>query len=198
MRQSSSKYNITLILLVSIPLLLVGIPSGIYAMTLRGGASLGAVLIFFGVFVVTTLLVIDRFLAKKINPVKLSLFELAFIVISLLVYYYVTRMIIIDIETTDYDYFVLIENSGQFKNSDLTYSFPFDQKIQTEGQHSVINSIHDNFHKLQLEWPEKWTAMTMKPRLVRNYKVQFYNNGKMKFTDEQIDSLVIYEINSGM
>lgn len=165
-------------------------------MTLRGGASLGAVLIFFGVFVVTTLLVIDRFLVKKINPLKLSLFELAFIGVSLLIYSYTTRKIIIDIEKTNYDYFVLIENSGQFKNSDLTYSFPFDKKIQTEGQHSVINSIHDNFHKLQLEWPEKWTAMTMKPRLVRNYKVQFYNNGRMKFTDEEIDSLVIYEINT--
>jgi len=67
-------------------LLVIGIPTGLYGLTLNGGASLGGVLILSGVFIFLPFLVMDRILVNQIKPFKLSVYELIFILIILFCY----------------------------------------------------------------------------------------------------------------
>jgi len=76
----------TLFLILGIVLLVIGIPTGLYGLTLNGGASLGGVLILSGVFIFLPFLVMDRILVNQIKPFKLSVYELIFILIILFCY----------------------------------------------------------------------------------------------------------------
>jgi len=78
------KYKPTLFLIVGIIILIIGIPFGLYALTLNGGRSLGGVLVLLGVAIFLPFLIIDRILVNRINPLKLSIFELILSVITLL------------------------------------------------------------------------------------------------------------------
>ncbi len=79
------KYNPTFFSVISIIGIIVGIPVGIYGLTLTGGASLiGEVIlaIVIGLFI---LLVIDRVLASLFDPKKISIIELGiFIIIQII------------------------------------------------------------------------------------------------------------------
>lgn len=78
------KYKPTLFLIVGIIILIIGIPFGLYALTLNGGGSLGGVLVLLGVAIFLPFLIIDRILVNRISPLKLSIFELILSVITLL------------------------------------------------------------------------------------------------------------------
>lgn len=78
------KYKPTLFLIVGTIILIIGIPFGLYALTLNGGRSLGGVLVLLGVAIFLPFLIIDRILVNRINPLKLSIFELILSVITLL------------------------------------------------------------------------------------------------------------------
>ncbi|MBQ4822906.1 hypothetical protein [Aquimarina sp. MMG016] len=71
----------TLFLLIGIIVFIIGIPSGIYGLTLDGGASLVGVLILSGVILFLPFFVIDRVLVNTIKPLKLSVFELLFMLV---------------------------------------------------------------------------------------------------------------------
>jgi len=80
------KYNPTFFSVISIIGIIVGIPFGIYGLTLTGGASLiGEVIlaIVIGLFI---LLVIDRVLASLFNPKKISIIELGIFIILLIIF----------------------------------------------------------------------------------------------------------------
>lgn len=68
----------TLILVIAIIIIIIGIPSGIYGLTLNGGASLGGVLILFGVFITVLILILDRFFVSFINYKKLNLLNFSY------------------------------------------------------------------------------------------------------------------------
>ncbi|WP_035086358.1 hypothetical protein [Aquimarina latercula] len=72
--------------MIGIIVFALGIPSGIYGLTLNGGASLGGVLILSGVILFIPFFIIDRILVKQIKPLKLSILELIFSLIILLCY----------------------------------------------------------------------------------------------------------------
>jgi len=76
----------TLFLILGIVLLVIGIPAGLYGLTLTGGASLGGVLILSGVLIFLPFLLVDRILVSQIKPLKLSVYELIFILIILFCY----------------------------------------------------------------------------------------------------------------
>lgn len=80
------KYKPTFISVLSIIGIMIGIPFGLYCMTLKGGASLGAVLVFGVVIGLIVLLAIDRLFISHINPKKLSLIEIILFIISFLLY----------------------------------------------------------------------------------------------------------------
>ncbi|MFD2562716.1 hypothetical protein [Aquimarina rubra] len=80
------KSTLTLFLILGVLSFVFGIPSGIYGLTLNGGASLGGVLILSGVVIFVPFFLLDRILVQHIKPLKLSMFELIFSLIILLCY----------------------------------------------------------------------------------------------------------------
>lgn len=81
------KYKPTFFSVLSIFGIIVGIPFGIYATTLRGGASLAAVVIFAVVIGLIILLVLDRVLVSIFNPKNLSIVEFVISIILLTIFF---------------------------------------------------------------------------------------------------------------
>lgn len=71
---------------LSISGIVIGIPFSAYCMTLTGGASLAGVLVFGIVISLAIILAIDRILASFFNPKKLSLIEIVFCTLVLILY----------------------------------------------------------------------------------------------------------------
>ncbi|RAR70629.1 hypothetical protein [Flavobacterium aciduliphilum] len=81
------KHKPTFVSVISVIGIILGIPFGAYCLTLKGGASLGGVLVFGIVIALAVLLAIDRILASFFDPKKLSLIEFGMSVICLLIYF---------------------------------------------------------------------------------------------------------------
>jgi FtsH-binding integral membrane protein len=80
------KYNPTFFSVLSIIGIIVGIPLGLYGLTLTGGANLIGEVIFAVVIGLLVLLVLDRVLASIFNPKKVSIIELAITSILLIIF----------------------------------------------------------------------------------------------------------------
>ena len=76
----------TIFLILGIILISIGLPFGIYGLTLSGGASLGGVLILTGVFITIICVIIDRILIRFINQRKLNIIELIFLIVGTTIY----------------------------------------------------------------------------------------------------------------
>jgi hypothetical protein len=81
------KYKLTFVSVLAVVGIILGIPFGTYCLTLKGGASLGGILVFGVVIGLAVLLAIDRMLAPFFDVKKLSLIEFGMLVICLLVYF---------------------------------------------------------------------------------------------------------------
>jgi hypothetical protein len=81
------KYKPTFVSVLAVVGIILGIPFGAYCLTLKGGASLGGILVFGVVIGLAVLLAIDRMLAPFFDVKKLSLIEFGMLVICLLVYF---------------------------------------------------------------------------------------------------------------
>ena len=184
----------TIVSVLGIFLILIGIPYGIYNLTLSGGASLGGVLILGGVFITFLIYVVDRIAVQKFNTKKLNIIETVLLAIFVSILFFNDKKVIFDISQNDTNYFVLIENNGNFRNSDLSYSFPFDKKVVTEKNNAVIKSIEENYQEIDIETPKNWHGLEMKPWPIDNVNIQFYSNPNMEFSDKEIDSIVRKEI----
>ena len=89
-RQEKTQYVMdikTFASVLSIVGIIAGIPFGVYCLTLTGGASLGAVLVFGVVIGLVVLLAINRILVSFLNPKRLSLIEFGICVLCLLLYF---------------------------------------------------------------------------------------------------------------
>lgn len=184
----------TIISILGLILILIGLPFGIYGLTLDGGASLGGVLTLFGVLIVVIIFIIDRVAAEKINNRKLNITETILLLVLTSVFFFSSRKVIFDISQNESNYFVLIENNGKCKNSELKYSFPFNKKITTKENNSVINSIEENYQKIDVEVPTKWKGLRMQPWLSNKINIQFYSNPEIEFSERQIDSIINIEL----
>ena len=85
------KLKPTFFSILSVIGIIIGIPFGLYGLTLSGGASLGGVLILGGVIGLVILLAIDRALASTITPKKLSIYELIISIAFLMIYFFKIR-----------------------------------------------------------------------------------------------------------
>jgi hypothetical protein len=81
------KYKPTFVSVLAVVGIILGIPFGAYCLTLKGGASLGGILVFGVVIGLVVLLAIDRMLAPFFDVKKLSLIEVGMLVNCLLVYF---------------------------------------------------------------------------------------------------------------
>lgn len=81
------KYKPTFISVLAVIGIILGIPFGAYCLSLKGGASLGGVIVFGIVIGLVILLIIDRVLALFFDTKKLSIIEFGICVICLLIYF---------------------------------------------------------------------------------------------------------------
>lgn len=81
------KYKPTFVAVIAFIGIVLGIPFGAYCLTLKGGASLGGVLVFGIVIGLAILLAIDRILASFFDTKKLSIIEFGIFVVCLLIYF---------------------------------------------------------------------------------------------------------------
>ena len=186
------KFKITPVFIVTVIVIIVGIPYGIYGLTLKGGASLSGVLILIGVLICAIALLIDRIAVKTISHKKLNLVELIILIAITAFYLYSDRKLEINVKSNT-DYFVLIENNGKLKNSTFGYKFPFDKTLNTVKRNAVINSIWKNYHLIDVNVND-WESLSIRPENFNNFKILFYSNGYKKFSQSEIDLLISQEI----
>ncbi|QXP80312.1 MULTISPECIES: hypothetical protein [Winogradskyella] len=184
----------TLFLIIGIFVLFIGIPFGVYGLTLNGGASLGGVLVLLGVFIFFPFLVIDRILVNKIKPIKLSIFEFLFIGIVLIFYLSNNKKLYVDLSEYNSEYFVVIYNNGDLKNSELNWSFPINKKIKPKNNSIIIPEVYKRKYQIKVETPIKWHGSSMNPDKVNNISLRIYTDGKTKLNRSEKDSLAKQEI----
>ncbi len=184
----------TLFFILGITIIIIGLPIGLYGLTLSGGGSLGGVLILLGIFIVAVIVIIDRLFATKFKSRKINQVELILLLIGIICYSFKQREILIDLSDKKTDYFILIENNGTLINSKLNYSFPFDKKMSFHNNIAIINSITKNYQQLTLDSPNNWNSKRMQTWNMNDFKIRFYSNGNLKFNKTVIDSILKKEI----
>ena len=184
----------TLFLIVGILVLLIGIPFGIYKISLNNSASLGGVLVLTGVFICIPFLVIDRVLVNKIKPIKLSIFELTFIGVVLLFYFSDNKKLYIDLTEYKSEYFVIIYNKGKLKNSELNWNFPLNKNVELNKNSIIIPAEYKGNYQYKIKEPKNWKGWTMNPDRINEISLEIYTNNKAKLNQQEIDSLVKMEI----
>ncbi|WP_146106930.1 hypothetical protein [Polaribacter porphyrae] len=175
-------------------LILIGLPVGINGLTLKGGGSLGGAIILFGVFIVFLVVILDRIIAKKVSLKKINRIEIIMLILGITFYSFNGREIIIDLTEKKTNYFILIENNGKLNNSEMSFSFPFDKKIKYQNNIAVINSISENYQRIDLESPDYWNSQRMQPWEMSGFKVRFYSNGDNRLSEKEIDSIIEKEL----
>lgn len=184
----------TLFLIIGIFVLFIGIPFGIYGLTLNGGASLGGVLVLLGVFICIPFLVIDRILVNKIKPNKLSIYELIFLGIVLIFYLSNNKKLYVDLTEYKNEYFVVIYNNGNLKNSKLNWSFPLNKNAELNKNSIIIPAEYKGNYQIKLKTPRKWKGWRMNPDRINEISLKIYTNNKTKLNQKEIDSLAKMEI----
>jgi hypothetical protein len=180
--------------ILSIIAIIVGIPYGIYGLTLNGGASLGGVLILIGVFIAIIILAIDRGIVSKIKPLKLTIIEILLTITFLVISQYQNKEIIIDLENYKENYFVVIYNNGKLKNSEIVYKMLFDKKCKVEKNYVVIpNEIKSEF-RTKIISPKKWKSLEMRYDKINNYEIEFYNSELREIKENEIKLIVEKQI----
>lgn len=79
----------TLFSVFSIAGIIIGIPLGIYCLSLPHGVSLAGEVILWGVALLFLLLFLDRTLVRSLSPKKLSIIELIVVILGIFVCYLV-------------------------------------------------------------------------------------------------------------
>jgi len=183
----------TLFLLLGIPLIVIGIPAGIYGMTLGGGASLVGVLILGYVLAILAVVLVDRFAVKFTSNKTLSFIELFVLLFGLTIHYYQNRTIKIEIENHKSDYMLVIENPGNLKNDYYLKEFPFNRFITTNKNYVIIDKMADNINLNMLsEWNNSYSYNVYE--FEKYPKVKVFSNPtfarKDNITQNFIDSLI--------
>jgi len=143
----------TVFFIIGIILIIVGLPLGLYGLTLSGGSSLGGAIILFAVFVVIIFLVFDRILVHLINNKKLNIIEFSFLLISGVIYLYQNRTIEIKQLNQNSEFMILIENNVKLINNKYNYDFPFNKKIITTKNYVIAKNLPQN---IDLKTPNNW------------------------------------------
>ncbi len=180
----------TLFSILSIIGIVIGIPFGIYELTLNGGRSLGGVLLLIGVFFLVLVLAMDRVLVSKIKPLKLSLFELLFAVLILGFHQTSTKRAFVDLDDYKENYFILIYNNGDLKDSKVAFKFMFNKEVEPNKYYVVIPKNIKNEFDISVSLPKSWNSSEMRPEYINGYKVEFYNSEKKVFKEYEINAIV--------
>jgi hypothetical protein len=184
--------------ILSIIAILIGIPYGIYGLTLKGGASLGGFLILIQVLIAIIILVIDRGIVSKIKPLKLSIIEILFSIIFIVIYQYREKEIIVDLENYKENYFVVIYNNGKLKNSEIEGKILFDKRCKVYKNYVVIPNEIKSKYRTKIISPKKWNSLQMRYDFINNCKIEFYNSDFIEINDKEIKSVVEKQIENNI
>lgn len=142
----------TIIFIIGIILLVIGIPYGIYGLTLPGGDSLGgALILFIAIPCVLFFVAFDRILVQFLSQKILNLSEVIFLIIAATVYTYKNRAVEIIQLNQESKFLIVIENNGDLKTDNYTYKFPFDKVIRTDKNFVIATDLPEN---IGIETPE--------------------------------------------
>jgi hypothetical protein len=183
----------TLFLLLGIPLILIGIPAGIYGITLGGGTILGGILILGYVLTILVVLFVDRLVVKFANNKILSIIELFVLLLGLTIHFYENRTLKIKIENHKSDYILIIENPGNLKNDYYLNEFLFNKYIATNKHYVIIDKMVDN---IDINMPTEWDySYSYNVYEFEKYpKVKIFSNPKFtkrdNVTQNFVDSLI--------
>lgn len=180
--------------ILSIIAIIAGIPYGIYGLTLNGGASLGGVLILIGVFIAIIILAIDRGIVSKIKPLKLTIIEILFSIIFLVIYQFREKEIIVDLENYKENYFVVIYNNGKLKNTEIVSRMLFDKKCKVEKNYVIIPNEIKSEYRTKILSPKKWNSLQMRYDSINSCKIEFYNSDLREINEKEIKSIVEKQI----
>lgn len=183
----------TLILILTSILLLLGIPYGIYGLTLDGGASLGGALILMADFVIFIALLIDRAIVKIIPPIRLSIYEFAFLVLGITIYLYSQRRTFVDINNEKVEYLLIIENPGNLICDETQLEFPFNKRISTPKGIVIVDKMTKNIDfNINADWNKSYYYNRYE--FEKYPRVTFYckpnTNFKTNMSENLIDSLI--------
>lgn len=156
----------TLFLILGIILIGIGVPCGIYGLTLTGGASLGGVLILTAVVVTFVFVLIDRFLVRLIDNKRLSIYETILLIIAITFYSFENRTLEIEQLNQNNQFLIVIENNGKLKNDKSEFRFPFNSKIKTNGNFVISKNLPEDIYIIA---PKNWNNSYY-------YNVYYYPN----------------------
>lgn len=143
----------TIFLILGIIIVSIGLPYGIYGLTLSGGASLGGTLILIGIFITFIFVLIDRILVRFINQKKLNIIELIFLFFVSTIYLYQNRSIEIEPLNQESEFMIVIENNGKLKNDSYKYKIPFKKQIQTHNNFVIVENLTQD---IDVKTPNSW------------------------------------------
>jgi hypothetical protein len=133
----------TFVSVISMLLIIISIPIGIYNYVKSDPSTEGWVLIFilFLYMGIAILYSIDRFLVKLINPKNLTLVEVVLAVACYFLFINSSRQLDIDLSNSKQDFVIIIENPGQLTNTPFTTKSLFDKEIKSNENIIVVDKI---------------------------------------------------------
>jgi len=185
----------TLIFILTSNLLLIGIPYGIYGLTLDGGASLGGALILMADFVIFIALLLDRAFVNIVPPLRLSIYEFIFLIICITIYLHSERKLIVDIENKNVEYLLVIENPGNLTNNETHREFPFNKRISTRNGTVIVDQMIKNIDfNINAAWNKAYYYNRYE--FEKYPKVKFYCKSSLDFKRDMNQNLIDSLINN--
>lgn len=185
--------NKTIVSILSLIIIVFGLPIGVYVTTLEGMSGIGGVYILFIVFFVFIIYIIDRFLVRFISALSLNIAELIILFLLIASFEFNERKLVIHVHP-DTNYFLLIVDNDNFKNNIINRVLPFDKKIQVKNHHAVIPSF-DKINRIKVRSSKNWDSYSSGS--LRNHpKIYLYANSNFipKKSEIEMDSFINVEL----
>ena len=181
---------------ISMLLILISIPLGIYNYTKSDASTEGWVLTFMLILYIGIgiLYSTDRFFVLIINPNILTIIEIVLTLLCYIFLMYYTRKLAIDMTNSKQEFVLIIENPGQLTNTQYSTKSIFDKEIKSTENIIIVDNIPNSIDLKQR--PKSWNDAHYynKYSFDKYENVVLYSSSELKINDciseTFIDSLV--------
>ncbi|SDD30764.1 hypothetical protein [Williamwhitmania taraxaci] len=185
----------TLFLIIGIAIIAIGLPFGVYSLTLEGAKAMVGIFILVPVVATFIVIIIDRKIVRRIDNKKLSLYELGVIILLISLYFYNNQQMKINFLNPKDDYVLVLQNPGNLINDTFKRQLSFNKAISTTSNIIIISKadISSNFEiNLPLSWNGVFYYNTYKFENYPEVKLYCRPNCNIKDSINQniIDSLL--------
>jgi hypothetical protein len=148
----------TLFLIIGIIIISIGLPFGIYSLTLEGAKAMVGIFILVPVLATFIVVIIDRKIVKHIDNKKLSLYELGVLILLISLYLHNNQQLKISFSNPKDDYVLVVQNPGNLINDTFKRQFPFDKDISTTNNIIIVSKEDiDSYYDINL--PKSWNGV---------------------------------------